>query len=408
LSKRVDQLEAALAYALSAPPTKAGRRLKSERELEQALGLGRRQVNAAMNRLAERGLIVRQRGAGTFVRKLAALEAGALERGRSAWAQLSDIEAEALFHHESGPSESRLERHRPLHLAFWGDWLGSTTPRERALTEMARLVQRGGHTFSIHSIVQDKHVPQPVELVRRQLQQSPADGYLVVERWAEHFIEALGGRDVPIVLCGGGIDGPELALPRVYSSHRTIARAARVFADAGLNRIAHLGLFDPYHSIGVQRQRYQHAMAGLDLEPFKQELVHFQNASPDRSVANLLDRGGLPEAVYLSDDHLLPPLTAGLKQRGLTPGRDLALICLTNRGVTAMPDPGWSRFEMDLTRVAQLTVQALLNQLAEGDPCPCSLAVEAAWMPGTTHTLTDTASVSRPPGMIREMSPSRS
>ena len=55
---------------LSKPPSKVGLRLKSEVDLAHSFKIGRWQIRKSLEDLAEKGILVKKRGSGTYVRKI--------------------------------------------------------------------------------------------------------------------------------------------------------------------------------------------------------------------------------------------------------------------------------------------------------------------------------------------------
>jgi LacI family transcriptional regulator len=93
-----------------------------------------------------------------------------------------------------------------------------------------------------------------------------------------------------------------------------------------------------------------------------------QNTPDDgaRGMAEVLDRGNLPEAVIAYSDAVAIGVYSELRQRGLKPGRDIAVASFDDIPLAAMQVPPLTSVATHAERVAQQASQLLLERI--GDP----------------------------------------
>jgi DNA-binding LacI/PurR family transcriptional regulator len=385
MSVNNEKLEHALEYALSQTPTETGARLRSERDLEAILQAGRRQINSAMNRLANRGLLVRQRGSGSYVRKIPKLNETEQKEYAQLWQQLARCEPEELYvPRDDRDSSGRVLAGQKLSLSVWSDWMDSGPARQMTMAEMIRRAQQAGHALTFHSIVDSNHRPLPPSALSRLLKTHPSEGYLVVSRYASLFMGTLQANHPPVVFCGGGMEVPDHE-PYVISDNRVaVSRAVDILARNGFKRIALWGLHDEDRDDTLLRV-YQQAMERANLAYRNSQVNPLPTLYRTEPGEAIFQADPPPDALILADDHLIGPLQQVLQKVARRPGVDLGLICQTNHGVSIPGSETWSQLEVDPRAIGRLGLEMLLESIQTAEPQTYNIIVQPTWKPGQTH-----------------------
>lgn len=380
-SQKVAEL---LEYALTSPEAILGRRLKSERDLAMLLDIGRRQANEALSLLAHRGLLSRTRGSGTYVTQRPQLSPSEAQRLRLTWEQGTRYRPEDVFAEAEESTEVTARRsNAPLHLCLCGDWLDASPVHHAIVDRMLATVQQRGHTLSIISVIDEAGRALPPEVLGKQLRNAPADGYLVVDRWAEQFRFAAQGMRRPVIYCGNSSDlhyEPAVGICHIDATVRVLRR----FCESGFSRIAMLGYYNTANPSEVQEDAYVRSVTALGLNYRRCELIRVGELRAAAIVRQLLDSPDRPDALYLSDEFLAPALIAAADTLGLRLGRDMGLICFSNRGVSNLPHE-WSRYEIDIRLAGQLAVEALIRTIETGEEYASNIVLQPRWQPRETH-----------------------
>lgn len=382
---RTDQVMAIFEYALSMPDAEPRRRLRSERDLAAALQVGRRQVNEALVELARRGVLARERGSGTYIIRRVSLSESQLAAAREAWEAGPVRDVEAIFLPVMAPAPTPTVSQHALRLCLCGDWLNSSPVHQLIVQRMIDAVQQRGHLLTIISVLGARDKPLTPEQLQVRLRAETADGYLVVDRWGHLFLRALGEQaHPPVIFCGqtcGFRHEPAVGVCNVD----LIPRVLRHFGDQGYSRIAMLGYHSAASPIELQQDAYERAADGLGMTYRRCHFVPLGDMRPSTSVRQLLAAGpDRPEAIYLADEFLAPALLEAAESMGIVFGRDMGLICLTNRGLGHLPQE-WSRFEIDIKLAGELAVEMLLRAIHRGDELPSNLLLHPRWLPRQTH-----------------------
>lgn len=373
-----DGLTATIQYTLSRPPAAAGRRLKSERELATMLGVGESKVRKSLESLVKEGVLVRRRGSGTFVRRIAdpppVIPTDPV---------MEDV-VQGLF---SDDSIAIMETHTArLHLGLWGDLESHDSIHQSILSSISRAVSARGHRFSVHSCVQDweTNKPIPVHELAEQLKANPCDGYIVVHDYAETFLKAIGDRNVPVVYFRAGTTPVRHEPLIMMHTNEAIERAVYKFADQGLEKIALIA--QRRHKTPEPEQRaYENVMQFLGLPYRKSILCDIGVVPAMNAVRGMIKSGDIPEAVYVADDNVLLGVSEALSIEGLKPGKDIAVITLSNRSFPLPSGFTWSRFEFDRERFGQLIIDDLLNLLQSAGAKSSTVSLHGKWIEGETH-----------------------
>lgn len=377
-----------LLQKLGRAPSRAGLRLRSERELARRLGVTLYEIHASLDELVQQGCLVRRHGSGTYVRKIMPLAAplkGIPPRWRSSLGSVATLFA---------PSNGRSRRQMPtgktrrLRLALWSDIHCTTMTNRSILRGMKQRAGELGHALAVHSLVVKKDHPLAPDELARRLGQQMADGCLVVTRWSEQFRKAYeqnGTVRAPVLYFVPGAE-PVSCEPLVQmDTEEAIHRAVRLFAAEGFKRIGMIALAAPEHPAEPEQRAYGRAMEDHGLRYRRSAAVSLKQEAVTAAMRYLMGDQGRPEAVYVANDEMLPEIAKCLADLRIVPGRDLGLITLANVG---NPLPGgfdWSRLEFDPVLVGRLAVDSLVDAIQTAGYCLWSAALQARWRPGKTH-----------------------
>ena len=372
-SSLTEQLAAAMQCRLSQPPTRAGMRLKTMRELARMVGLSHESVNQSLDGLVARGVLARRRGSGVYVRKVP--RANGLKLDPRWENKLRDIFAE-----DPVPTRRRPEpEHARFHLDLWwnADPLGvSGGLIQRGMRDQAREL---GHRF--RSAALDEQGDGPVS---RDKSGGACDGHIVWLPIAETFERRVGTRGLPTVYLW--CDNAESALQPIIEIDmaEALVRAVRLLAVEGYERIAFLGWkenaarLQPLYDATLQQAGRTYRAA---------EFSDALEADDVAAVRRLFARAEAPQAVYVADDMMMRHVLPVLRELGREPGRNLGLITQANRGHALPSGLNWSRMEFDPYAIGRLAVQSLVREIESAGDELLSFAHRAAWKPGDTHRL---------------------
>ena len=385
----MNNLEKVLEYALSRPPSSAGLRLRSERDLAALFETDHFKVRKSLSELVRKGVLVRRHGSGTYVRKVPKIS-------RSFSPNALKIPSKSLFatdQLEQGyvPPLEPMKHQQQLHLSLWADLEPEQMASRRSLISgIASQTGRAGHILSMHSISGDDGKMMSVPELSEQLKDNPSDGYLVGSWSADMFLEALGTDHKPIVYFSDSSRQVTHEPMVLMDSHEAIHRGVRLLAGHGYNRIGLIGLDipeDPAESTEPIQREYERAVSDLG---FTYSTAEFAPVDINESMAatlRMLDRSEPPEAILVIDDIVLNGVAEALKTRGIVPGRNLAIIAVTNVSSKLPNGINLSRLEFDAEALGERIVNTLLGLLQTAGMRAFSSAAYVKWLPGKTHLL---------------------
>lgn len=382
-----DKLTDAIQYTLSRPPSAAGRRLKSERELASLLNVGESLVRKSLNQLANKGILVRRRGSGTFVRRVADPPTSTMmAEGLTLDNQM------ALFSDITGGARSGMSRSEStgtLHIGLWGDLESRVDINANLLGGIARATNRRGHRLTVHSIIEDytSRTPIPYPILSQHLRDNPCDGYLVVSTWADRFNKAIGNANGRALFFLAGTDAMVNEPMVMQDTSEAITRAVQIFANEGYKRIGMIAYKREHEPRGWDTLTYERAMAQIGINYRACSMSDIGVSQAMAATRQLLSRQDRPEAIYVADDHLLVGVAEAMQLAGIVPGRDIAVITLSNRGVALPAGYNWSRIEFDRERFCQMVVEALLRMLEHAGSEADNMSIHGRWITGDTHTI---------------------
>ncbi len=387
-----ESLLPALEYTLSQPPAQVGMRLRTEQDLAEQLGISRWRLRSLLSQLVERGVLARRQGSGTYIRKVPT----GVERAVPG----VPIRPEQIFAHapdEDRPAQSRLQstwqqKSLQLHMVLRHSF-GRSDTAQRILDYITMEIEQRGHRSALYTVDLNDEAAS-VERLRRSVEEFPGDGYIVGSGSALIFERATSPAKLPAVFYSMGTIPIQHEPTIMMDISEAITRGVAKLAEQGYHRIALLGKAGGYVSHEKKNRHvcntaYDYGMrrAGLD---YRQSA--FASGSEAESAIGaidatrrLLDGDAPPDALLLSDDHLLPGVKVALEQAGRVPGLDIGVVTTYNRGIPLAGGYDWSGIEFDLAAFARYIVGALLEGVQRAGATPASISVSGNWRPGKTH-----------------------
>ncbi len=380
-----DKIEKLLETALGMEPARAGMRLKSERELSSILRIGRMKIHRTIARLAEKGILQKKHGSGTYVRKIS--DSGG--KGDPILLQEAEELSERLFA-ETTTMRSLPNSQRQLNFGLWGDLQGGGPVNRMIVDGISKRVAETGNKLSLHEFYKGDEAYKTADDVARELKASPCDGYLVIPTWAETFRKAFSiafGDAPPPMAYIYPASFPVEYEPMVVSDTRNaMERAIMIFKEEGFTKIGMLFNETPFANLKEwQENFYRRAVALAGLSYTRIEYARsLDKKSIDEAVSAILTEDP-PEAVYVADDHLMPQLDKFMRKEKIVPGRDIRIIALSNYGMPLPAGYEWSRMEFHPEEVGIMAVECLLRVVSTAGRSLCSFSHRATWLPGKTH-----------------------
>jgi DNA-binding LacI/PurR family transcriptional regulator/DNA-binding transcriptional regulator YhcF (GntR family) len=377
----------AIQYALSTSPAVAGKRLRSERELAVLFSVGESKIRKYLSKLVQQGVLVRRRGCGTFIRRIATPPDNFKDLSPEMLKKASNIFSES----RSSDISTKIQSVQ-LHIGLWGDLGTNSLIDQFILGSIAKSVSSRGHRLTVHNVIGDFETWSPISVdeFRKQLDEASCDGYLVVNSMAPLFNEAIEDKEVPVMFFLAGtshIDNQPLVM---FDTNEAITRAVRKFNEIGYKKIGLIGEKRESDNLSPpipEPKAYDQAMeeCGLDYRAYESSPLGVGQAI--EATRKLLGRSDPPEAIYVSDDNVMVGVAEALNLEGVVPGKDIAIITLSNRNFPLPPGRVWSTMQFDRERFAQLLVDNLLYQLQSTGSGANTVALHANWIEGQTHSL---------------------
>ena len=385
----MNNLEKIIKYALSRPPSSAGRRIRSERDLAALLKANHSKVRKALSELVHKGVLVRRHGSGTYVRKVPKISYSHVPHKLK-------IPSESLFasdqlEQDYAPHLEPTKQQQLLYLSLWADLEPDQMASRRALIRgIMRQTERAGHFMSMHSVCGNDGKVMAVSELAQQLKNNPSDGYLVGSWSADLFLKAIGKTLKPIVYFSDS-NRPIKNDPTVMlDSLEAICRGVNLLAEQGYKRIGMIGLdlpYDPLESTEPSRKAYERAMLDVGLNYYTADFCQATVTESMAAIRRLLSSSDPPEAVLIADDIVLNGVAKALTIDGIVPGQDIAVITLSNVNSKLPKGFAWSRLEFDVEGLGEQIVDTLLSLLLTAGRRANSSAAYVKWRPGKTHLL---------------------
>lgn len=387
----VQNLTGTLQYSLSRPPAIAGKRLRSERELASLFDVGEAQIRKALSRLVDDGVLIRRRGSGTFVRRIAEYSPA---RHNNLSPEMLKKAALVFTDSKSNGGSGSNTQAAQLHIGLWGDLGNNSLVDQFIIGSIAKATSSAGHRLTVHNIVENFNTWDMISIddFKKQIEDNPCDGYLVVNSVSDLFVEALGDQQVPVVFFLGGTVAIKYEPMVMFDTAEALNRAVTRFYEMGYRKIGMIGEKrvdeNDENLLELEVNAYEDCMRKLGLDYRAYELSMTGVGQAMMATRKLLRRGDPPEAIYVADDNVLVGFSEALDIERVVPGRDIGVITLSNRNFPLPPGRDWSRMEFDRERFAQLLVDNLLYQLQSAGTRANTIALHANWIEGETHQIT--------------------
>lgn len=365
-----EQFQTSIERRLAQPPTRAGMRLKTVRELARMVGLSHESVNRSLGRLVERGILVRKHGSGIYVRKVPKASLPSVATAANHWKLPSRISlfAEQISNTRLRPPSDAVR----LHLGMWGS---AEMPNESGRSILRGIMDQARELG--HRMVSYSTSARPNEPIA-------CDGCVVLMPFAEAFHRAIGDYRPPTVYIWCGNAEPLFEPLVQIDAEAALVRALRLLAEQGFRRIGLIGLE------GVEPPPwpfYGETLRKLGLSYRGAEFCGTESEEVARSVRRLFERRDTPDALYVADDIVMRSVAPALKTIGRVPGENLGLITYANHGNPLPAGVNWSRLEFDPHSLGRIAVQSLLRDIETAGEQLLSFSHQAAWRPGETHRI---------------------
>ena len=348
---RYEQVKAELHRLIREGRFSPGDRMYSENELIELYGISNTTARRVLNDMVREGLLIRQRGKGSFVRQ------SPVGRGLVGlilpYTRL--VEAVAGKGHDGQPEQTDL-------------YYGPVTQAFRSTMEEA------GYSVVLRALAGDGKPLLPEELFGT-LQ---GLAFLAPPAALLPWLRQLANR-VPIVVIGATFAVPDF--PCVDTDNIGGAyQAISYLLSLGHRRIAYIGGPDSASNSRDREYGYRAALqdAGVLAE---QELVAIQpegvrdedfGADTTRRLLELADR---PTAIFAGGYYLTVGALAALKEAGLSVPGDVSLVGFDDSSVSVYLSPPLTTVVQPLGRLGRTGAERLLRELAgESDPLRLTLA----------------------------------
>lgn len=321
------QLQRQIREKIQAHRLSPGEKLPTNHEISASLSISYETVQRAMKALADRGLVVRHKSKGTFVRK------ALLPRVVAVFC------SDSVFDPQASPFPSLMAHH------------------------LSCLLHEDARDMRVY------YVPAPwgnktkgYADLRRDLEERRVAGVITLSRMPRELVELAGQMSIPVV----GVVTPHAADSVVWVdytdfTHRTMRRMVK----EGCRRVALVGF-----SIDVEGMHLEDLIQiaranGLTLAP--DDVKH---ALQDNWIERGLQVGreldlSIYDGAILADDIFAVGFTRALARRGVRVPEDLRLLTMWNRGSQLSLSLPAVRYEVNLEEMARQGVR-MLDQMIEG------------------------------------------
>jgi DNA-binding LacI/PurR family transcriptional regulator len=375
-------------YYLSRPLCQSGMRLRSEPELGRLFNENRHKIRRALDVLVEQGYLTRRHGSGTFVRKIfPGAEAPSLAFVR----ERTLIMPEQLFiDAEESPRLKPVQKKQQLRIGLSADpAMQNRTNYIIFQSAKARVEELGHKAVSYSQLTYDCADQKKPDEMADELLRTRCDGYLV-ESWQAEQMEtafklAFANESVPVTYFWPGIIPMRHEPVVMIDVNQALTRAVSILTDKGYRKIALLVMDTSLSCPELQIEAFQNAMKHYDLNSTNVARVFGVSAGCVPVALAALWREGVPDAIYVADDHYLPAVAEWLAARVLRPGQDIGIITLSNKGNSLPKGYEWSRMEFNPQQVGRLAVDNMVQAILSTGEDICSFAHLPTWKPGETH-----------------------
>jgi len=381
-----ERLAERIKSALAKPPSKAGMRLMPERELGDRLGAGFTCAHRALELLTEEGVLSKRQGSGNYLRKIPKLKEPPLDGEL----EPEDVFAETELEEEERPRLESLPEGRSLRVQLWSGFHMPGSENRSLYEAVKRHVEGSGHKLEVHSLFDSRGRPASPEAMAKELESSKADGCIVSAPLGESFLDAceisFGERPESLVFVSLWGGDPDLEPVVRIDGHETIQRALRRFASQGIRRIAMLGMKRSFQKGPCfDELSYEFGMRLLGLDYRNVRTCELDTEAAREAALSLLEGKEPPEALFVSDDHLVEGAELALKEKGLRLGRDIAGIAISNKDGSRKIEHSWTSVEHNREALGEIAAESLLRSLLNAGAEINSLSLLGSWRERSSH-----------------------
>jgi len=382
------EMSVILETLLASPPSSAGKRLRSERDLAALVGLDRMKVQKAFDLLVDKGILLRRHGSGTYVRKVPRTEA-APAAPASVNVGAYTLSSEQLFAAVSEkPLRWQIHRQRKLNLGVLPNLQWESASNRSVFEGIKSRIRQEGHLMTRLKLAPQTDAASYEKAVRK-LRGSACDGYVLWSSYAGMLDRAFPGAKPPVVFIGARERAADLRCSPIVrvSIEDAIVRALGILAEEGYRKIGILGFQSIERDCEADRIVYRETMEKLGLAYRACEFCPLDDKAVMEAVRRMFGAKNRPEAVYVADDVLLHHVVRAWSQIGIVPGKNLGVVTLSSHGNPLPKGYSWSALEFNPFQVGRMAVDSLLQEIETVGEMICSFEHLAAWRPGSTHSL---------------------
>ncbi len=377
------EMSVILEALLASPPSSAGKRLRSERDLAALVGLDRMKVQKAFDLLVAKGVLLRRHGSGTYVRKVPRVAAAPASISVGDYA----LSPEQLFAAVvEKPLRWQIHRQRKLNLGVLPNLQWQSASNLSVFEGIRNRIRQEGHLMKSLKLPLHTDVASHGKLVRK-LHRSACDGYLLWSSYAGMLDQAFPEGKPPVVFIGAKERATDLQcspLVRI-NLEDAILRGLHILAEEGYRKIGFIGFQSIERDCESDRVIYRETMKKLGMAYRACEFCPLDDTVVRTKMRKMFGGGNRPEAVYVADDIVLHHVATAWSEMGISPGENLGVVTLANHGNPLPSGCRWSTLEFNPFQVGRMAVDSLLQEIETAGEMICSFEHLATWRPGTTH-----------------------
>ncbi|MFC5451518.1 LacI family DNA-binding transcriptional regulator [Paenibacillus aestuarii] len=181
-------------------------------------------------------------------------------------------------------------------------------------------------------------------------------------------LQRLQEEKLPFCLVNQHFAGMELS--EVDADHvQGSCMAVRHLQEAGYRRIAFLNGSPEYSNSMDRLKGYCQAMndAGLEVSPQLLFEGNYSRKSGYEAAAKLWEQRDEVEAVFAANDRMAIGLMQGLRERGWTAGRDLAVVGCDDSDAAKLSDPPLTSVSVPFYEMGKAAARRVLGQVLDGE-----------------------------------------
>jgi len=197
--------------------------------------------------------------------------------------------------------------------------------------------------------------------------------------------DALAGHRAVLLNCYEGTGRYPSVVP---AERRGGEVATKALIDTGHRRIAFIS-GEPWMEASDQRMEgYERALraSGIPVDPSLIVEGNFLASGGRRATLHLIDEDHRPDAIFCANDLTAIGCYEALKERGLAPGRDIAVMGYDDQEIAQHLSPALSTVLLPHREMGQWAARAILS---DTDPEPRQARLECPLVPRASHSRTD-------------------